>query len=60
MANYNERLLDRKIEKNSNQQVELTPEKAAQCISLNVLIAGSSSYTRTDKVNVISLGHLFI
>jgi predicted AAA+ superfamily ATPase len=38
----------------------LTPEKAAQCASLNVLIAGVSSYTRPlDKVNVISLGHLF-
>jgi predicted AAA+ superfamily ATPase len=38
----------------------LTPEKVAQCASLNVLIAGSSSYTRNDKVNVISLGHLFV
>ena len=38
----------------------LTPEKAAQCASLNVLIAGVSSYTRTDNVNVISLGHLFV
>jgi hypothetical protein len=38
----------------------LTPEKAAQCISLNVLIAGASSYTRTDKINVVSLGHLFV
>jgi len=37
----------------------LTPEKAAQCVSLNVLIAGASSYTRKDNVNVISLGHLF-
>ena len=36
----------------------LTPEKAALCVSLNVLIAGASSYTRTDKVNVVSLGHL--
>jgi hypothetical protein len=38
----------------------LTPEKAAQCVSLNVLIAGASSYTRKDNVNVVSLGHLFI
>ncbi|MDR0438466.1 MAG: DUF4143 domain-containing protein [Bacteroidales bacterium] len=37
----------------------LTPEKAAQCVSLNVLIAGTSSYTRKDGVNVVSLGHLF-
>lgn len=37
----------------------LTPEKAAQCASLNVLIAGTSSYTRKDDVNVVSLGHLF-
>ena len=36
----------------------LTPEKAALCVSLNVLIAGASSYTRKDKVNVVSLGHL--
>jgi predicted AAA+ superfamily ATPase len=38
----------------------LTPEKAAQCVSLNVLIAGTSSYTRKDNVNVVSLGHLFV
>ena len=38
----------------------LTPEKAAQCVSLNVLIAGASSYTRKDKVNIVSLGHLFV
>ena len=37
----------------------LTPEKAAQCTSLNVLIAGTSSYTRKDNVNVVALGHLF-
>ncbi|MDR1758680.1 MAG: DUF4143 domain-containing protein [Bacteroidales bacterium] len=37
----------------------LTPEKAVQCTSLNVLIAGNSSYTRKDGVNVVSLGHLF-
>ena len=37
----------------------LTPEKAAQCASLNVLIAGNSSYTRNDGVNVVSLGHLY-
>ena len=37
----------------------LTPEKAAQCTSLNVLIAGSSSYTRKDGINVVSLGHLY-
>jgi len=37
----------------------LTPEKAARCVSLNVLIAGTTSYTRKDNVNVISLGHLF-
>jgi predicted AAA+ superfamily ATPase len=38
----------------------LTPEKAAQCASLNVIIAGSSSYTRKDNINVIALGHLFV
>ena len=38
----------------------LTPKKAAQCASLNVLIAGVSSYTRADNVNVVSLGHLFV
>jgi predicted AAA+ superfamily ATPase len=38
----------------------LTPEKAAQCVSLNVLIAGASSYTRKDNINVVSLGHLFV
>ncbi|GAB6011357.1 hypothetical protein [Viscerimonas tarda] len=38
----------------------LTPEKAAQCTSLNVIIAGSSSYTRKDNVNVIALGHLSV
>jgi predicted AAA+ superfamily ATPase len=37
----------------------LSPGKAAQCSSLNVLIAGASSYTRNDNVNVVSLGHLF-
>ena len=37
----------------------LHPEKAAQCTSLNVLIAGNASYTRKDGVNVISLGHLY-
>jgi predicted AAA+ superfamily ATPase len=38
----------------------LTPEKAAQCVSLNVLIAGTSSYTRKDGINVVSLGHFFL
>ena len=38
----------------------ITPEKAAQCASLNVLIAGASSYTRTDNINIVSLGHLFV
>lgn len=38
----------------------LTPRKANQCVSLNILIAGSSSYTRKDNINVIALGHLFI
>ena len=37
----------------------LTPGKVAQCVSLNVLIAGTVSYTRKDNVNVVSLGHLF-
>jgi len=38
----------------------LTPEKAAQCVSLNVVIAGASSYTRKDNINIVSLGHLFV
>ncbi|MDR1880389.1 MAG: DUF4143 domain-containing protein [Tannerellaceae bacterium] len=38
----------------------LTPEKAAQCASLNVIIAGHSSYTRKDGIHVISLGHLSV
>ena len=38
----------------------LTPEKTAQCASLNVLIAGLSSYPRADNVNVVSLGNLFV
>ncbi|GHT67816.1 ATPase AAA [Bacteroidia bacterium] len=38
----------------------LMPEKAAQCSSLNVIIAGNQSYTRKDGVNVISLGHLTV
>jgi predicted AAA+ superfamily ATPase len=38
----------------------LAPEKAAQCTSLNVIIAGNQSYTRKDGVNVISLGHFFV
>jgi predicted AAA+ superfamily ATPase len=38
----------------------LVPEKAAQCGSLNVIIAGNQSYTRKDGVNVIALGHLFV
>jgi predicted AAA+ superfamily ATPase len=38
----------------------LAPEKSAQCQSLNVIIAGNSSYTRKDGINVISLGHLFV
>ncbi len=49
-------------EASSNLQkllTRLTPQKAAQCTSLNVLIAGTSSYTRKDNINVISLGHLF-
>ena len=37
----------------------LAPEKAAQCTSLNVIIAGNQSYTRKDGVNVIALGHLY-
>jgi predicted AAA+ superfamily ATPase len=50
-------------EASSNLQKLLTrlaPEKAAQCASLNVIIAGSSSYTRKDNINVIALGHLFV
>ena len=38
----------------------LTPEKSAQCQSLNVIIAGNLSYTRKDGINVIALGHLFV
>ena len=70
MESYNRRLLDEKIErklKSIDEAAEnlqkllnrLTPEKAAQCTSLNVLIAGSLSYTRSDGINVVSLGHLY-
>jgi len=38
----------------------LSPEKSAQCQSLNVIIAGNLSSTRKDGINVIALGHLFI
>jgi predicted AAA+ superfamily ATPase len=36
----------------------LTPGKQADMRSLNVLTAGSASYTRPDGVNVVSLGHI--
>jgi predicted AAA+ superfamily ATPase len=36
----------------------LSPEKSAQCQSLNVITAGNLSYTRKDGINVIALGHL--
>ena len=38
----------------------VTPAKATQCVSLNVLIAGTSSYTRKDNVHVVSLGHIYL
>lgn len=38
----------------------LSPEKAKRFTSLNILIAGSSSYTRKDNINVVSLCHLFV
>ena len=37
----------------------LEPAKQKQCKSLNIIIAGYSSYTRKDNINIISLGHLY-
>ncbi|MCL2651994.1 MAG: DUF4143 domain-containing protein [Candidatus Azobacteroides sp.] len=51
--------IDEAVDNLQKLLTRLTPEKAAQCVSLNVLIAGTSSYTRKDNVNVVSLGHLF-
>jgi predicted AAA+ superfamily ATPase len=51
--------IDRAAEHLQTLLTRLAPEKTAQCASLNVLIAGTSSYTRKDGVNVVSLGHLF-
>ena len=43
----------------SKLKTRLTPEKWAQCLSLNIITAGQSSYRRPDGVNVIALGHLY-
>jgi predicted AAA+ superfamily ATPase len=37
----------------------LEPDKQKQCKSLNIIIAGYSSYTNKDNINIISLGHLY-
>ncbi len=37
---------------------KVTPERAEQLASLTVITAGSTSFTRPDGVNVVSLGHL--
>jgi len=40
-------------------ETRLTPEKWAQCRSLNIITAGQSSYRRPDGINVIALAHLY-
>ncbi|MCL2464680.1 MAG: DUF4143 domain-containing protein, partial [Micrococcales bacterium] len=37
---------------------KVSPQRAARCCSLNVVTAGTTSYTRPDGVNVVALGHL--
>ena len=37
---------------------KVSPQRAAQLRSLNVVTAGTTSYTRPDGVNVVALGHL--
>lgn len=37
---------------------KVSRERAAQLLSLNVITAGETSYTRPDGVNVVALGHL--
>lgn len=37
---------------------KISEKRANQLASLNVLTAGSTSYTRPDGINVVSLGHL--
>ncbi|HWK26112.1 MAG TPA: DUF4143 domain-containing protein [Solirubrobacter sp.] len=39
-------------------KAKVSPQRAAQLATLNVLTAGAESYTRADGVNVVSLGHL--
>lgn len=40
-------------------KAKVSPAKAAQLATLNVLTAGSESYPRNDGLNVVALGHLF-
>jgi predicted AAA+ superfamily ATPase len=37
---------------------KVSPRRADQLRSLNILTAGNESYTRPDQVNIIALGHL--
>ncbi|MDR0843461.1 MAG: DUF4143 domain-containing protein [Acidobacteriota bacterium] len=39
---------------------KLAEQRRQDCVSLNVITAGNTSYTREDGVNVIALGHLTI
>lgn len=38
----------------------LTKEQLNKLMSLNIIVAGNTSYTRHDGINVIALGHLFV
>jgi hypothetical protein len=38
----------------------LIKEQLNKLMSLNIIVAGNTSYTRHDGINVIALGHLFV
>ena len=52
--------IDEAADKLQKLLTRLSPEKVSRCASLNVLVAGSLSYTRKDRVHVVALGHLFV
>lgn len=37
---------------------KVSEKRSSQLASLNILTAGSTSYTRPDGINVVALGHL--
>jgi hypothetical protein len=41
-------------------RAKLSPGKVSELGTLNVLTAGTTSYTRADGVNVIALSHLMV